>query len=164
MNYSVGKIMISPKFGKGTFVTEDKKTVTVLFPEGEKRLMKLYAPLTNEDNTRCYENQHRIKKGKSTGRKKRERDAIEISKFNNLPNVEKIKQQILWINGAIYGDVNGATMQLFIETVNPIINSAMENDNIFVIDVINTIKRTYKCSDKQAFIVANFADKNQLKG
>ena len=101
--------------------------------------------------------------GMSRGEKKRARDAREIAIFDSLPNLQKIKKSLLWINGTVFGDRNSLSYQLWIEILQPIQDLAKEKGNDFIVNVCDSGIKYMKLSEKQAYYVARFADENGIK-
>lgn len=101
--------------------------------------------------------------GMSKGQKKRINDAKAIAAFNAQSNLDKIKQSILNINGKVQGDRNSLGYQLISERLSGIYNVAKEHGNTFIVDVINNVEKYMRASEKQAYVVAKYADEQGIK-
>ena len=141
-------------FGQGTLVSENATTITVRFSVGEKTFLKAKVKFLEDGSAK----ENKV----SNGSKKRAKDAIELAAFNSLSPLEQMKQFILWVNGARFGERHSASFQLFVDKYNVITRKAEEVGNTFVVEVANTIYKTMRESDKQAFVLAQFAIENNL--
>lgn len=101
--------------------------------------------------------------GMSKGQKKRHKDRKALEAHAALPNLKKIQNAITAINGIVQGDRNSLHYQLISELLAGIFLKAKELDNQFIIGVINSIEKYMKASEKQAAVVAKFADDNGIK-
>lgn len=83
-------------------------------------------------------------------------------KAPELSPLQKTIQTLKWINGVNCGDRNSMSYQLCCENLYKIINVAKEQDNKFIISVCESVMRYYRISDKQAYYVALFVEKNNI--
>lgn len=102
-------------------------------------------------------------KAKPEQKSRRQKDAEAIAAFNAQSNLEKIKQSIMWINGKVQGDRNSLGYQLISERLAGIYLVAKEKGETFIVDVINSVEKYMRASEKQAFVIARFADQNGIK-
>lgn len=100
--------------------------------------------------------------GMSAGDKKRFNDAKSIEAFNKQSNLEKWKQRILRVNGLVQGDRNSLGWQLLDEAMSGVYNHASEAGNTFITDVITSVSKFMKASEKQAYVIAQYADNNNI--
>lgn len=149
-------------FGTGTVISQDGRNIMIDFDGDVKTLVIKYAGLIKEDGTPFAEGPTFTAK-KNKGQKRRERDAKELTAFNSMPNLDKLKNSILGINGKIPGDRNSLGYQIISEQLAGIYNVARDRNNTFVMDVIDSIERYMRASERQAFVVAKFADENGIK-
>jgi hypothetical protein len=98
--------------------------------------------------------------GMSKGEKKRAKDRAAEEAYAKMPNLQRIKQSILVVNGLIPGDRNSLSWQMLDENLIGIEFLAKEKGNNFVVDVITSVRRYMKASEKQAYVIARFADEN----
>jgi hypothetical protein len=99
----------------------------------------------------------------SRGEKKRAKDRASLEAFNKLPNLQKIKKSILSINGVVYGDRNSLSYQITRDMLYEIEHIAEEKNDEFIKDVIKSVDKYMKASEKQAYFIAKFADENGYK-
>jgi hypothetical protein len=154
--------VVHSTFGKGTIISQDDNNVTIDFNGVTKTLIKRFANLFNEDGTPYGEHAAAPVVKKSRGQKKRERDAREIAAFNALSNLQKLINAIMRINGKIQGDRNSLGYQLIHERLSGIWIVAREKGDTKVMDIIKSVEASMRCSDKQAYCIAKFADDNGL--
>jgi hypothetical protein len=93
---------------------------------------------------------------------KHQKDALEIARYNAQPNGEKLMQSLMWVNG-ISGDRNSSSYKIWEEMLYEIQIKANEVGNTFVPQVIETVTRMMRVSERQAIVIANFADKNGIQ-
>jgi hypothetical protein len=156
---------VSSKHGEGTItkiITKSTGYVEVTYAGGGVR-KEMAFNLTGEDGEPLKKKPISETSGMSRGEKKRHNDAKAIAAFNALSNLEKLKRAIMWINGKQYGDIHSITVQWIQELFFIIEDEAKEKGNTFVVDVMNTIRRSYLASEKQAYVIAKFADDNGIK-
>lgn len=153
MTHQIGDKINSNHFGEGVILSfeNDHKAVRVLFTTGEK-LMSVFA-LTNRPVA---------KSGKSRGDKRRERDAKDRAAFAELSNAKKIESKIMWINGVVAGDRHSASYKIVSDLLGQIVDIAMEVGDKKIVDICNTTIQTMRASDRQAYILAKFADDNKI--
>lgn len=160
----VGAKVASAKHGAGTIskvITPSTGYVEVTFDNGSFS-KEMAFNLCDGDGNPLKSKPKSETSGMTRGQKKRYNDAKAIAAFDALTNLQKIKQFIMWINGKVHGDAGNMTVRaiqnLFIEVE----SFAKEKGNTFVIDVMNTIRKTYNASEKQAYVIAKFADDNGI--
>lgn len=163
--------VIHAKFGTGTIISQDANNVTVDFNGVAKILLIKFANLTNEDGT-PFGNIYTapptaglpafIPAKKSASQKRREKANKGIAAFNAQDNLTKIKMSILRINGKVQGDRNSMGYQIISERLAGIYNIAKDQGNTFICDVINSVEKFMKASEKQAYVVAKYADDNGI--
>lgn len=71
--------------------------------------------------------------------------------------------KLMWINGLVYGDRSSLSYQLSEEMLAKIELKAKEVGNDFIASVCNSVEKYMKCSEKQAFCLANFAINNNIE-
>lgn len=101
--------------------------------------------------------------GMSKGEKKRFKDAKGIAAFNAMPNLDKIKREIMGINGIVKGDRNSMHYQLISETLAGIWLKAKDKGDLKIQNIIDSIEKFMSATERQAWCVANFADQNNIK-
>jgi hypothetical protein len=156
---------ITSQHGEGTItniITKSTGYVEVTYANGSVR-KEMAFNLTGEDGEPLKKKSSSETSGMSRGEKKRHNDAKAIAAFDAQTNLQKIKSAIMWINGKQYGDVHSLTVQWIQELFFNIEIEAKEKGNTFIIDVMNTIRRSYLASEKQAYVIARFADENGIK-
>lgn len=151
------------RFGAGTVISRENGNVTVDFNEvGEKTLIERFAKLDVEFDPSIEGGiKERKMAKKSKGQKRRERASRELAMFNTQSNLQKLKSQIMWINGSQFGDKNSVTVQNISELFSMIKIEANESE--FALSIIKTIYKTYRASEKQAYCVAKLADDLGIK-
>lgn len=153
-----------PTFGTGTVISDNGTEIVIDFAAGRKTLVKKYAKLTYEgDGTAVVPVPVVPVKKKSRGEKKRAREIREIAAWNALSNLEKVKQSILWINGKVQGDRNSLGVQIINERVAGIWYAAREKGDTKIMDIATSVQNSMRCSEKQAYCLAKFADDNGIK-
>ena len=155
---------VSSKYGNGTItkiITKSTGYVEVTYLNGSIR-KEMAFNLTGENGESLKKKPTSETSGMSRGEKKRCNDAKAIAAFDAQSNLQKIKSAIMWINGKVYGDVHSLTVQWIEELFSAIEIEAKEKGNAFVVDVMNTIRRSYRASEKQAYVIAKFADDNGI--
>lgn len=155
--------LIHKTLGIGQVVSQDDSNITIDFNGTVKTFIIKYAGLTHEDGTTFGQAAIIPVVKKNKGQKRRERDAKELAAFNNQSNLDKIQQSILNINGKVYGDRNGLGYQIISDRLAGIYNVAKLQGNDFIVDVINNVEKYMRCSEKQAYVIAKFADDNKIK-
>lgn len=101
--------------------------------------------------------------GMSKGEKKRFRDNQEREAYERTPNLQRIKGSIMSVNGLIQGDRNSLSWQLTDEDLYGIQHLAKEKGDSFVSSVIDSVRKFMRASEKQAYVIARFADANGVK-
>lgn len=157
--------------GTGDVISQDENNVTVNFNGLVKTLVIKFARLMNEDGT-PFGTHYVAPAGagspafiphkKSSGQKKRERDAKGIAAFNAQDNLTKIKQSILSINGKVQGDRNSMGYQIISERLSSIWLLARDKGDQKIIDIINSVEKWMRSSEKQAYAIAKYADDNGI--
>lgn len=152
-------------FGTGTVVSETNEMVIVDFNAGRKTLLKKFANLTYEGEgaTVVPITPAPVKVKKSRGEKKRARDAREMAAFEALTNLEKLIRAYMRINGKVQGDRNSLGYQLISERLAGVWIVAREKGDTKVLDILKSVEAYMRCSEKQAYCIAKFADDNGIK-
>ncbi len=153
MTLKIGDKINSNHFGEGTVLSfeENNQAARVLFSCGEK-LMSVFA-LTATPVARP---------GKSRGQKRREKDAKDRAAFATLPNAKKIESKIMWINGVVMGDRHSGSYKIVGDLLDQITDKAIEIGDKKIADICETVDRTMRASDRQAYMLALFADTNGI--
>ena len=128
--------------GIGTVIAQDNKNVTVDFNGITKVLMIEFAPLTNEDGTPFYTAP--AAPAKKTYKAPRKASAKELE--NN--RIEVIKRLI--------DDVVTNSPALLAEKF-----SHIEND--MIISIVAQARRNMRVSEKQLYVLAKFANENNIE-
>lgn len=97
-----------------------------------------------------------------SGKSKGQKDAEACAAFAAQTNLQKIKQSIMWINGKVQGDRNSLGYQLISERIAGIYLAAREVNDQFIMDVCNSVEKYMRASEKQAYVLAKFADDNGI--
>lgn len=97
-----------------------------------------------------------------SGKSKGQKDAEARAAFAAQTNLQKIKQSIMWINGKVQGDRNSLGYQLISERMAGIYLKAKEVGNEYVMAVHDSVIRIMRASEKQAYVLAKFADDNGI--
>lgn len=149
--------VIHPRHGLGTIVSQTEENVTVLFEVGEKTLIKAFAGLTLEDGSDFYVAKKKpAKKAKTNKFEKRALAEARQEAYAKANPIQVLINDIMVINNVQYGDRNGSIMTLWIDTITPIASRARKEDNKLVVDILANAYRTFRISEKQAQIIANF--------
>lgn len=154
--FSIGSQVTSYSFGTGTIVSfeNDNKAAKVLFDCGEK-LMSVHA-LGNKPAIK-------VKAEKSTGQKRRERDQRDQRELAALSNIEKLKRSFMWINGKVKGDRSSMGYQIIEERLAEVHCKARELGNGVIMQICDSVINYMSSTEKQANVIAEFADKNGIK-
>ena len=154
--FNEGTIIISPKYGKGVIdkiITKSTGYALIKFDNGvERKMLKKCSNLTFEDGTPCFTGKKQVKLSKQ------EKDQRDLDKFNAKTNLQKIKSSL--ISGSYYK--SGISYEIWLESVYVIESKAKETNNKYVQNIIKTVLRYNKVSEKQAYVIARFADDNGL--
>ena len=138
--------LVSEKFGIGTVVSQDTENVTIDFDGTVKTLIIKYAGLKNEDGSAFgVAFVAPVKKAKKTNP-------------SRLVSPTSTTNQILWINDC-QNDRASSSYSLVANVLNKIENKAVAEGNGFISDVIKSIDKYMRASQKQAEILGNFYDK-----
>ena len=128
--------------GIGTVIAQDNKNVTVDFNGVTKVLMIEFAPLTNEDGTPFYT--ALAATAKKTYKAPRKASAKELE--NN--RIEVIKRLI--------DDVVTNSPALLAEKFS-------NSENEMIVSIVAQARRNMRLSDKQLYVLAKFADENNIE-
>lgn len=150
-------------FGTGTVVSQDGDNITIDFNGVVKTIIIKYANLINEDGTLFGASALIPVAKKSKSQKRRQRDNEQLASFNAQPNLDKIMQSIMSINGKQQGDRHSLGYQIISERMDRIANVAVNKGETFVVDVINSVEKYMRASEKQAYVIAKFADDNGIQ-
>lgn len=157
--YTANQQVTHARFGQGTVVYSDVKKTVVDFNGIEKTLVTKFANLNGEepqDKPTAFALRF---KNTEKANNKRHNAAVSRNAFKNLSNLDKLKSQILSLNGCVFGDTNSIT----VKGINELFNQILDLDNnTFVKGIISTVMTTYKVSEKQAYCIARFADDNGI--
>ena len=80
-----------------------------------------------------------------------------------LSPMEKMMDDLKWINNTIQGDRHSLTFQIWERYISAIEIAAKQVGNSFIIDVCNSCYGYMRVSDKQAYCLAKFAIENNVK-
>lgn len=152
------------KHGKGVIsAIITKSTGYVEVDYNGKKSKEMAFNLTGEDGQSLKAKPHSETSGMSKGEKKRHNDRIALAAFAAQSNLDKIKQSILNINGKVQGDRNSLGYQIISERLAGVYNVAKEQGNTFITDVINSVEKSMRASEKQAYVIAKYADQQGIK-
>ena len=171
-NNEVMTQVVHPKFGQGTIISEANGNVTIEFAEFTKTLIVKYAGLNNIDGTPYGEQYTSVATAtapakltaatlsKSAARRAKAKSQADA--FDAMSNLDKIKSAMMNINGKCEGDRSSLGYTLWFERIGAIEYKAKQVGDSFITGVCESVIRTAKCSEKQAFVIARFADNNGI--
>lgn len=170
---SIGQELTHARFGTGTVVAYDGFKVVINFATvGTKELIAQFAKFAEIDPTSIVAaapsvpEQPKFAKMVAASAKKqrrREREAAELARHNALPNLKKIQHSLTGCNGLVQGNRHSLHWQMIDELILKIQVMAEENADTFIADVCQSVRKYMRCSDKQAFVMARFADANGIQ-
>lgn len=155
---NIGQTVTHHRFGAGIVIAVDEKNTTVDFPAaGVKTLITAFA-FPTADTVNAYAEKKAAKDAAKARR--RQRDAEAIARFDAQPNAKKIEAAIMWCNGKVQGDRTGQGWLMCEEMLLTIDEIAQKKGDFFICDVIKSVVKYMRATDKQAFVIARFADLN----
>lgn len=150
------------QFGTGTITSQDSNVIVVNFETtGEKKLMAQFVTLMNLDGTIYCEPVKKAAK-KSGSQKNLDRNNAYRRAQAAMSNYDKMFTSLVNINGATKGDRSGVSYTVWVALVNKIEVAAKKDNNNFIVDVCQSVDKYMSCSDKQADVLAKFADQNNI--
>jgi KaiC/GvpD/RAD55 family RecA-like ATPase len=157
--------VVSPKYGEGVIsriITKSTGYVEVKYSNGSIR-KEMAFNLTDENGEALKSKPQSETSGMSRSEKRHLRDKRELAAFNALSNQKKIESHIKWMNGTVYGNESSLGVQIVQKLLYTIQDIAKEKGNGFISNVIDSVIRYYMASDKQAYVIAKYADENGMK-
>ncbi|SFU77018.1 Antirestriction protein ArdC [Pustulibacterium marinum] len=159
----VGAI-VEGKQGKGTIskiITKSTGYVEVTYENG-KVAKEMAFNLKDENGEPLKKNPKSSTSGMTRGEKKRDKDRKSIERFNKLDNLQKIKETLLWINSVASGDRNSLTYKIWVEYLYHIRDKGKALGSEIVVDIATKADKYMSITEKQAYVLAKFADENGL--
>ena len=74
-----------------------------------------------------------------------------------VSELDAAKAKMMWINNTVYGDRNSMSYQISEEMLGKIIYAAEKTNDTFVKSVAESVERSMRCSEKQAYVLASFS-------
>lgn len=154
--------VVHKTFGQGTVISQDDNNITVQFSEVTKTLIKRFAGLTDLSGAPIVAVVEAApKKSKSAALQTKNR--AEVAKFDAMSNLDKIKSALMSINGKVEGDRSSLGYKIWDERISNILSVAEKVGDSFIVSVIESCCKYWSCSEKQAYVIARFADNNNIK-
>lgn len=70
--------------------------------------------------------------------------------------------KMMWINGCVYGDRSSMSYQISAEMLSKIEMAAKKAGNDFIASVSQSVDKSMRCSDEQAYCLAKFTIENNI--
>lgn len=162
----VGKRVFSDKYGEGVInkiITSSTGYIEVQYDSGIVRKEMAFNLKDQKDGELLKKKPESATADMSKGEKKRFKDKIALEAFDKLPNQKKIESSLMSVNGLVFGDRHSLSYQIWQDRVLEIQFKAEEKGNEMIASIAKTIDKYMKVSDKQAYVLAKFADENDIK-
>lgn len=128
--------------GTGIIISQNEKTVTVDFNGVAKVLDIKFAPLTNEDGTPFYTAP--AAPAKKTYKAPRKASTKELEN-NRIEVLKKLIDEVITNSPALLAD------------------KFSHSENDMIVSIVAQARRNMKVSDKQLYVLAKFADENNIE-